>query len=67
MSVFLLQNQMKLNLSCSILTKFIPELIQANIASVFEKFRNSIQNSKSKQFINFKIPLETGKLATSVH
>lgn len=67
MRVFLLQNKTKLNLSCSISTKFIPELIQANIATVFEKFRNSIQNSKSKQFMNFKIPLEIGKLATSVH
>lgn len=37
MSLFLLQNKMKQNLSCSILTVFVPKLMQANLATVFEK------------------------------
>lgn len=68
MSIFFLQNKMKWNLSCSISTKFIPELMQENTANVFEKFRNSILNSNSKQFMNFKIPLEISiwNLETSI-
>lgn len=57
--------KMKLNLSCITSTDFISELMQVNIATVFEKFKNSIQNAKSKHFMNFNIHLEISKLALS--
>lgn len=53
------------NLSCSISTEFISELMQINIATVFEKLKNSTQNAKSKHFMNFNIHLEVSKLALS--
>lgn len=63
MSMFLLQKNIKTFLQY---LNWVYSRIDANIADVFVIFRNSTQNSKSKQLMNLKIPLEISKLVASV-